>query len=65
MQYLQQNSKGSSAGGGKIPSLLSTHPLPQSRIKDIQKWIPEANQLKLERCQETFNRYSNFKRSFF
>lgn len=28
--------------GGRIPEFLSTHPAPEARIGDIQRWIPEA-----------------------
>jgi len=30
------------AGGGGTPWFLRTHPLDETRIKDIEKWIPEA-----------------------
>lgn len=30
------------AGGGETPWFLRTHPLDETRIKDIEKWIPEA-----------------------
>jgi predicted Zn-dependent protease len=30
------------AGGGGIPQFLSTHPSHETRIKDLQGWIPEA-----------------------
>ena len=29
-------------GSGGTPEFLSTHPSPDTRIKDLQKWIPEA-----------------------
>jgi predicted Zn-dependent protease len=29
-------------GGGGIPQFLSTHPSHETRIKDLQGWIPEA-----------------------
>jgi len=34
----------SQAGGAKPPEFLSTHPSDQTRIKDLQGWIPEAMQ---------------------
>ncbi|MDR0450854.1 MAG: M48 family metallopeptidase [Treponema sp.] len=35
-------------GGGGIPQFLSTHPSHQTRIKDLQGWIPEARAKALE-----------------
>lgn len=29
-------------GGARTPEFLSTHPNPDTRIRDIQKWLPEA-----------------------
>jgi predicted Zn-dependent protease len=29
-------------GGGAPPEFLSTHPSHDTRIRDIQKWLPEA-----------------------
>jgi predicted Zn-dependent protease len=29
--------------GGRPPAFLSTHPAPETRIRDIQGWIPEAS----------------------
>ncbi|MBW2145510.1 MAG: M48 family metallopeptidase [Deltaproteobacteria bacterium] len=28
--------------GGRPPEFLSTHPAPETRIRDLQRWIPEA-----------------------
>jgi predicted Zn-dependent protease len=28
--------------GGRIPEFLSTHPAPETRIRDMQRWIPDA-----------------------
>lgn len=33
-----------SQGGARQPEFLSTHPLPQTRIKQIEAWLPEAQQ---------------------
>src|SRR5262245_25924098 len=33
-----------SEGGARQPELLSTHPLPQTRIAQIDAWLPEARQ---------------------
>jgi predicted Zn-dependent protease len=33
-----------SRGGKSTPSFLSTHPLDDVRIKQIQEWLPEARQ---------------------
>lgn len=30
------------AGGGNTPWFLRTHPLDEQRVKDIEKWLPEA-----------------------
>jgi len=30
------------AGGSRQPEFLSTHPVPETRIKQIEGWIPEA-----------------------
>ena len=32
------------AQGSSVPEFLSTHPSPSTRIKDLEKWIPEAKQ---------------------
>jgi predicted Zn-dependent protease len=29
-------------GGSRPPELMSTHPAPETRIKDIKTYIPEA-----------------------
>jgi len=34
-----------SAGGGGTPSFLRTHPLDETRIKQLKKWMPEAKAL--------------------
>ena len=34
----------SSGGGSEPPEFLSTHPSHSTRIKDLQGWIPEAQQ---------------------
>jgi predicted Zn-dependent protease len=34
------------SGGQAPPEFLSTHPSHATRIKDIQKWIPEAESYK-------------------
>jgi len=34
----------SSAGGGRPPEFLSTHPSPSTRIRQLQGWAPEAKQ---------------------
>jgi predicted Zn-dependent protease len=31
-----------SQGGARQPQFLSTHPLPETRIKQIEAWLPEA-----------------------
>jgi len=31
-------------GGGQQPEFLSTHPSHETRIKDLEGWIPEAMQ---------------------
>ena len=31
-----------SLGGARQPEFLSTHPAPETRIKQIEAWIPEA-----------------------
>jgi predicted Zn-dependent protease len=33
-----------SQGGARQPEFLSTHPLPQTRIAQIEAWLPEALQ---------------------
>lgn len=32
------------ASGGRQPEFLSTHPLPENRIRQIEAWLPEAEQ---------------------
>jgi len=32
------------SGGASPPEFLSTHPSHDTRIKDLEGWIPEANQ---------------------
>jgi predicted Zn-dependent protease len=33
------------AGGGKTPEFLSTHPSHETRIRDLERWMPEALRL--------------------
>lgn len=30
------------AGGGAPPEFLSTHPNHETRVRDLEKWMPEA-----------------------
>ena len=32
----------SQSGGGRPPEFLSTHPNPETRIKDLEAWMPQA-----------------------
>jgi predicted Zn-dependent protease len=32
-------------GGERPPEFLSTHPNPETRIRDLQAWMPQAWQL--------------------
>jgi predicted Zn-dependent protease len=42
----------SAAGGGRQPEILSSHPLPDSRIEDIQRWL-DAHQGELKNAKLT------------
>jgi predicted Zn-dependent protease len=32
--------------GSRIPTLMSTHPSPSDRVKQFEKWMPEAEQIR-------------------
>jgi Zn-dependent protease with chaperone function len=39
------------ASGGRGPSqFMSTHPSHETRIRQFQKWMPEALKVKQEKC---------------
>ena len=42
-------------GGSRQPEFMSSHPLPESRIKEIQAWV-EANRDQLKNLQLTKGR---------
>jgi predicted Zn-dependent protease len=50
----------SAAGGSRQPEILSSHPLPESRIEDIKRWIEshqgELKNLKLTKGQPLHER---------
>lgn len=43
------------AGGASPPEFQSTHPSPQTRINDFERWMPEAVAIHNQRCSTTIN----------